>query len=286
MIEKEIIKEVKNLENIQTLVQTYEEIAATRMQRVKASVLSNRDFLSGLAEIFAQVKYSYEQEIAHLRSEGAKAKERAILTRNGKTVAVLLSANTGLYGDIVRQTFQKFVDSLGGAKTDIVIVGRIGKEMFEAFDKLAKYKYFELPDSPAEPKDFKQIIDYIVEYEKVIVYHGEFQSILSQIPVEESLTGELAAGQQTAVEKQQYIFEPSLPSIVSFFETQILSTIFEQTVHESNLSKFASRMINLDRAVVNIGNRIIRTNFRKRRAHHHNLNKKQRDMLSSMALWE
>ena len=288
MAEKKIAQEIIDLKNIQTLVQTYEEIAASRMQRVKSSVLTNREFLFGLGEIFAQVKYSYEQEIERLKRRRKKEGE-TFLVRNGKTVAVLLSANTGLYGDIVRQTFEKFLKSTTGTKADIVVVGRVGRVMFESSKSLAAgsdYKYFDLPDSPADAKDFKKIIDYIVQYEKVVVYHGQFQSILSQVPVEESLTGELPVEQEGAVEQQQYIFEPSLASIVSFFESQIIASIFEQSVHESNLSKFASRMINLDRAVVNVGNRITKTDFKRQRAKHHSINKKQRDMLSSMILWE
>jgi len=288
MVEKKIIQEIIDLKSIQTLVQTYEEIAASRMQRVKSSVLTTREFLAGLGEIFAQVQYSYEREIAKLRNQAKRAEEEAILSRNGKTVSVLLSANTGLYGDIVRQTFEKFLKGIINTKTDIVVVGRVGRGMFEASKPSVEgdYKYFDLPDSPATAEDFKKIIEHIVQYEKVVVYHGQFESILSQVPVGESLTGKLAVEQEAAVEEQLYIFEPSLPVVISFFETQILASIFEQSVHESNLSKFASRMINLDRAVVNVGNRITKTDFKRQRAHHHSINKKQRDVLSSMALWE
>jgi len=64
-----------------------------------------------------------------------------------------------------------------------------------------------------------------------------------------------------------------------------LAAIFEQAMHESSLSKFASRMINLDRAVVNIDESLVKTNFKWQRARHQNMNKKQLGMMSSMALW-
>jgi ATP synthase F1 gamma subunit len=286
--EKQIVEEIKSLENIQGLVQTYEEIAASRMQKVKNSVLSNREFLDVLGEIFAQVKFSYEREIAALKDKAEKEKSLSIIARNGKTVSVLLSANTGLYGDIIRNTFEKFLGGIRDKETDIVIVGRIGKGTFEsALPDLATkdYKYFELSDSTSAPEDFREIISYIVEYEKVVVYHGRFESILSQVPVEDVLTGEYVMEEQVAVEGQAYIFEPSLPAIVSFFESEILASIFEQSLHESSLSKFASRMINLDRAVVNIDESLVKTNFRWQRARHQNMNKKQLGMLASMSLW-
>lgn len=285
MADKKIVEEIQTLENIQVLVQTYEEIAASRMQKVKNSVLSNREFLSGLGDIFAQVKYSYDKEIAKLKSKAKKEESRSIIARNGKTVSVLLSANTGLYGDIIKRTFDRFIAGIQGNQTDIVVVGRVGRGLFDGAMPGVAYTYIEMSDNSTKPEDFKEAIDFIVQYEKVVVYHGRFESILSQIPVEDTLTGELVMEEQAAVEEYAYIFEPSLPSIISFFESEILASIFEQAMHESSLSKFASRMINLDRAVVNIDESLVKANFKWQRARHQNMNKKQLGMMSSMALW-
>ena len=258
------------------------------MQRVKNSVLNNRVFLEGLGEIYTQVKHSYDKEIAHLKSKAKREQAATVIGRNGKTVSVLLSANTGLYGDIVRSTFELFLAGIQDKETDVVVVGKIGRGMFDAvapgLDR-TDYEYFELSDSTSDPEDFSAIIKHIVEYEKVIVYHGKFESILQQVPFEDKLTGELALEGNVAVEEEHYIFEPSLPAVVSFFESEILASIFEQSLHESSLSKYASRMINLDRAVVNIGDSLKKSNFKRQRAHHQNADKKQLGMLASMALW-
>lgn len=289
MAEKRIVEEIKSLENMQILIQTYEEIAASRMQKVKNSVLSNREFLSGLGEIFAQVKFSYEREIKKLRDKSKKKENLSVIARNGKKVSVLLSANTGLYGDIVRSTYDKFIESVRGKETDIVVVGKVGKGLFDqAKDKLGikDYSYFKLSDSTSNPEDFKEVISHIVQYEEVVVYHGKFVSILSQIPVEDPLIGDLQIEEAAVVEEQRYIFEPSLPDIVSFFESQILAAIFEQSLHESSLSKYASRMINLDRAVVNIGKELTKAQFKRQISKHKIFNKKQLSLLSSMSLWK
>lgn len=288
MAEKQIVEEIKSLENIQVLVQTYEEIAASRMQRVKNSVLNNRVFLEGLGEIYAQVKHSYDEEVTKLKSKAKRKEAASVVARNGKTVSVLLSANTGLYGDIIRSSFELFLKGIQSRETDIVIVGKIGKGMFDAAASRVgskEYDYFELSDSTSDPEDFAEIIRHIVEYEQVIVYHGKFESILEQVPFEDKLAGEIALEGNVAVEEEHYIFEPSLPAVVSFFESEILAAIFEQSMHESSLSKYASRMINLDRAVVNIDESLKKANFMRQRAHHQNANKKQLGMLASMALW-
>lgn len=281
---KQIDSEITSLENIHNLVQTYEEIAAGRMQKVKTSVLVSRDFLSGLDEIFQQVKFSYRKELESMKEGKGGTPNR----RNGKTVSVLLSANTGLYGDIVQKTFDKFLAEVQENDSEIVVVGKIGKSMYEATQErlgLRDFTYFDLSDNASRPEDFEEIISHIVKYEKVIVFHGKFQSILSQVAIAESLTGDMPETKKKAAEQNMYIFEPNLQDIITFFESEILASIFEQAMHESNLSKYASRMVNLDNAVVNISESLEAAKFNKKRIKHRLLNKKQLSMISSMSLW-
>jgi F0F1-type ATP synthase gamma subunit len=58
---RELKREKDFLINLRTIMETYEEIAATRMTRVRTSVLQNRNFLLGLNSIFKQVRFSYEE---------------------------------------------------------------------------------------------------------------------------------------------------------------------------------------------------------------------------------
>lgn len=284
MIEKHITEEINSLENLQQLVQTYEEIAASRMQRVKNSVLNNRTFLGDLTEIFASVKASYEREIEAIKHKAMNS-ENSIFTKQRKSVTVLLTSNTGLYGDIIRNTFEQFMQGIQGKDTDLVIVGKVGRRLFDIASPKTAYEYFDLSDGITKPEDFSDLIKYIIGYEKVVVYHGKFENILTQVPIEDILTGDNLISKDTSVETVHYIFEPSLSSIISFFESEIISAIFEQALFESNLSKFASRMINLDRAVVNIEGSLVKAQFGRKRVKHRNINKKQLNTLASLSLW-
>lgn len=278
---KKIDEEIQDLNGMKTLVQTYEEIAATRMQKIKTSVLTTRNFLESLYKIYTHVKFSHNKLIKKLeKKEKKNTKERA--------VAVLLTANTGLYGGIIQGTYKLFAENIGTETTDIAVVGEVGKKLIERDkDKLGitDYKYFEISDGTSDPSDFTNLISFIIQYDSVDVYHGKFGSLLNQIPVKENVTGEMPESERKIVEEAQYIFEPSVESIVKYFESEIMASVFEQSIHESNLSKYASRMINLDRAVVNIKERISKTESRRQKIKHRNMNKRQLDLLSSMALW-
>ena len=281
--DKKIREEITSLQGVHSLVQTYEEIAAIRMQRVKASVLNNRDFLASLFEIYRHVKFSYQKELVQTKAVPAVKKLG--------TVHVLLSANTGLYGDIIHRTFDLFIKGIEGkvSDIDIVVVGKVGLRMFEAVRGnlgVSSYKYFDLPDSTSDPSDFVEIVSYISEYEAVVVYHGQFESILTQKAMKEELSGDLPESEIPAAGGADYIFEPSLGKIVGFFESEILASIFEQSLYESSLGKYAARMINLDRAVVNIGKILDKAHQDESRSHHRSVNKKQLGLLSSMELWK
>ncbi len=275
--------------NMRELVQAYEEIAVTRMQKSRTSVLKTRDFLGGLTEIFQEVKASYQKEIRELMRK-RRIKDRSkisLIKRNGKAAAVLLSSHTGLYGSIVKKTYNLFIDFVKKTNSDAVLVGRLGKVYFQNENPDIKYRYIDFPDNKVEQSILLNLIKELLEYEKIIVFFGEFQNIVSQTPVmldiygNESLTS-------AEVEKKptiKYFFEPSLENLMIFFESEIFTAIFEQTIQESNLAKFASRILNLDAATENISLRLSKVQLENRLLKHRLFNRKQQSSLSSISLW-
>lgn len=285
--QRSIENEILGLESLQRLVETYQEIAAGRMRKVKDSVLKNREFLDGLNEIFQQVKYSHKKELERLLKK-RKIKDLSELSlhkHNDKTVSVLLSANTMLYGDILRRTFKKFVTDVSMIDTDIVIVGKVGLQFYKASKMGKPYKFFDLSDSAMDAKNLKEIIDYVVQYERVSVYHCRFEDILTQVATQQYITGDIAEAVGMEEKAVPYIFEPTLEDVLVFFEVELLAAIFEQTVYESNLSKFTSRMISLDSAIDSIRNRLVEADFTRQRIKHRVMNKEQLASISGISLW-
>ena len=72
---------------------------------------------------------------------------------------------------------------------------------------------------------------------------------------------------------------------MKFFEAQIFASLFDQTVFESQLAKFASRMTSLELRVENIKDILKDVAFEKEKIRHRIINKKQLETFSSMALW-
>ena len=285
MLNKKQIDNLRSqMDNIKLLVQTYEEVAGIHMRKIRTNVLTNRTFIAELEEIYQQLKTSYSDQVIKILAK--KKNNSTILSqKNGKAVTVLLSANTKLYGDIVQQTFDLFIDFVRKNETDIVIVGKLGQSLMDDSGVEKPYTYQELPDTDIDYKSLIDILPLLLAYEKIYLFYGKFQTIASQKPFMLDVYGQQEDIEKKNIAHMHYLFEPSLEKILQFFEQQIFATIIEQTFKESELAKFAARMVALDKATDNINSQMKKVNLQRRIVMHHLQNQKQQQALSGRKLW-
>ena len=286
LAEKEIQQEIEQLKGLQILAQAYEEIASTRMKKIRSTVLSKRDFLIEISEVFEQVRKSYARQVVKLvKRKGIKRGGKiTFLAHNGKTVALFLSANTGLYGDIVKKTFNEFIKEVREKNSEVTIVGRQGLALYLQEEPNRPYTYFDLPDHSATSNQVAEIIKHIVAYERIHVYYGKFINVVNQSPTLFSIAAEINLPKGDEKEVSMYLFEPSLEKILMFFETEIFASLFEQSVSESELAKNASRVMAMDKAASNVTKYLEELRNEKLRIYHRSINKKQLNSLSSVML--
>lgn len=287
------IKEQLGLSSaLQIIAQVYEEISIAQIRQIRDSVLNNRKFLNDLLDLINDVRSAYKQTLEKLRLEqkkkGKKIKEEA---EKSKTLCVLVSANTKLYGDIIQHVFEVFEKAIQEPDTDVMIIGRFGRELFRERRIKRPYSYFEISDNKVYPQDLKPIIFNMVKYKKVVVYHGQFQNIIMQKPAVSVIAGHLMSdpdyvpSKQEVKETHQYLFEPSLKEIVNFFETQFTMTLFYQSIHESELARNASRVKAMEESLDNIRHQEKKLKAVQRLIRKREENKKQLERLSSVSLW-
>ena len=285
---KEVNSEIDYLMSLRAILETYEEIAASRMGRVRSSVLASRDFLFEINAIFQQVKSSYKDEVGLLmkRKKIHDPKELTFLNRNGKTLYVLISANTGFYGEIIRRTYNLFLENLKKEHIlDVMIIGRLGYEFFESENINVPHAFFDFPDDRIDKDQLKKIVQTIIQYQKVLVFYEQFNNVVSQTPIITNITGDPLSYDKEGP-KVKYFFEPTLEKIMIFFEKEIVASIFEQTILESELAKFAARTVALDASTDNTKTRLKQVLFQKDRLKHRQANKEQIEKFSSMMLWK
>lgn len=279
MTKRALYMESQGLAALKTLVETYEELAAMKMQRVRTDVMTARKFSEGLASILVEVESNY-------RKRDPNGSYYTSLNRNGKSVAVFIASDQGLYGDIVYRIYDKFIDFVRNNETEVVVLGKLGAKIISQRNPDLLFNFYDFADDSIHVKSLSAIMRYVLQFEKIFVFSAKMESLVSQVPTVTNISGEKV--DLTNWQKQKitwYLFEPSLEKVLSVFEGEILTSVFEQSIHESQLAKFASRLINLDRSVESIDDKLKDMKSQSRRLAHKLGNKKQLSTLSGISLW-
>ncbi len=293
---KAIGEEIELVNTLKVISQAYEEISVMRMQKIRDSVLKARDYLIKLSSVFYDVKQSHRRFINFLEKEVEDLSPYDILPRNGKTVTVLLSANEKMNGEILSKVFRAFAEHVKtkAMESDIILIGKIGKELYATVSGLPKdYTYIQVPDEKVQLNDVKVLISKLIQYQEINVFYGKFHSVVTQDAVIANITGDkpyddidLAAKPEGQNEEdRKFLYEPSLEELYSFFETQFFSSLFKQTIDESHLSRYASRIKAMEEALVNIEAKSKKLYSEERKSKKATQNKKQNDSIAGMGAW-
>jgi ATP synthase F1 gamma subunit len=282
--EKDIVEEVKHVQSLKTLVEVFGEIASVRMMKIRDTVLKNRDYLEAINSIFRDSLATYASKLSKLVRRGSfkKGGRVTFLGHNGKTVVVLISANTGFFGEVVQATFKKFIEDTKNQNMEVTIIGRLGRSLFTERMPKTPYTYFNLPDFGIDRKKLSEAVRHLVQYEEIRIYYGKYQSVITQKPTMSLISSGTSIGEYVAEPEVKYIFEPNVEKILMFFESEIFASLFDQSIRESQLAKYASRILAMDRAGENIRDNLKSLNLERLKISHEVANRKQLNSLSSV----
>jgi F0F1-type ATP synthase gamma subunit len=298
---KAIVTQIEDLTGIKDIVGASEEIASMKMRSIRNKVLLSRDLNDELTEIYREVTISYKNQIVLLMQEkkGVRAlkqiseSQMALKTGNGEHACVYLSANSGLFSKILERTYQEFAAYLQQHKEATpIVIGEFGKNLFITDFPNRPFVFYPMAEGAASESSLKKITEDLAAYSSVIIFYAKFETMASQTPTVLDVSGQNTKinpnDPQTkiqAIPTTHYLFEPSLEKIILFFETEIFAGIIQQTVTESELARYASRITTLDMARENIDQQLRTVNLEKRFAIHRLMNKKQTEAITGISLW-
>ena len=288
---KNILTQIEDLTGIKDIVGASEEIASMKMRGIRSQVLLSRDLNEELTEIYREVTISYKNQIVLLLNQHAKKHDgtnvnMSLKTGNGKTACVYLSANSGFFNKILERTYHEFVSYLEQHDVVPVIIGEFGKKLFENQFPDRKFVFYAFTEDQTQEDNFKKITTELADYENVIIFYARFESMASQTVSSLDVSGLEKPLTQNAITTTHYLFEPSLEKILEFFEKEIFAGIIQQTVIESDLARYASRITTLDIARENINAKLKAVSLEKRFASHRIMNKKQNEAITGISLWK
>jgi F0F1-type ATP synthase gamma subunit len=299
---KTIITQIEDLTGIKDIVGASEEIASMKMRSIRNKVLLSRDLNEELTEIYREVSVSYKNQILQLMNlqKGEKALKKisesqmSLKTGNGEHACVYLSANSGLFSKILERTYHEFTAYLQQHKEATpIIIGEFGKNLYSTEFPTSPFIFYPLTEDKTNDSAMKKITQDLAGYSSVVIFYAKFETMASQTATMLDVSGQDTINPDTHSTKPQvlipathYLFEPSLEKIILFFETEIFAGIIQQTVTESELARYASRITTLDMARENIDQQLRKVNLEKRFAIHRLMNKKQTEAITGISLWK
>ena len=225
---------VQEGESLRLISKSLGEVAAVRLNRIKANVERNRSFFSEITQIYTMVKVI--------------AKQKGISTpNNNKTISVLLTSNSQFSGKINAQLSSYFAENTKKFETERLVIGKSGQKALQRSAGNMDYKLLVFEEDLPTYQELKTFADHIRGYKRVLVFYSKLESMLSQKPAVTDITA-TADQINVPVKELSYIFEPEVKTVLAFFDSQINVLLLEQTLLESELSRVANRLVSMSEA--------------------------------------
>ncbi len=232
-----ILQEAEQIGTVEDLTAVFETIASTQVAKVKDKVQLSKDFFNLLWRRYSSIRVDPGSRITE-RERGENADKKAF---------IIISAETGLSGDIDQRLIETMLQKYDASNTDIVVLGSHGATQLT--ERGIRFKhYFQVPESESYI-DVSPVINTIRSYGQITVYYEEYVSLgvqdIKSIDLMASLQSMSkqadAASDEDIITAAETIFEPSLDEIADQMETTMMTLAFSQAILESGLAQSASR---------------------------------------------
>lgn len=244
----EIIEEESSL---RTISRAYSEIASAKLTKIRADIETTGQFVQELTGVFRIVKL-----------EAQKRKISPPILKQG-TARIVLTSNHNFYGNLERPIIRLFLLEIGKSEALdqppilTLVIGKTGAVYFKTVSPAQPPPSLIFAHDLPKEDEFQGLVEKVKTYQKILVYHSHFRSLISQVPVVSDVT-QSAIKFPEALEITKHIYEPEIGKMLKFFDQQILTLLLKQTFLESELARTASRLIFMNQAQANSEKSIVK----------------------------
>jgi len=230
-----ILQEAEQIGTVEDLTAVFETIASTQVAKIKDKVQLSKDFFQLLWRCYSSIRVD----------PGSRITERAPGENGDRKAFIIISAETGLSGDIDQRLIETMLQNYHQNDTDIVVLGSHGATQLTERGVPFKH-YFQVPESESYI-DVSPVINAVSTYGQITVYYEEYVSLGVQDIKSIDLMSTLKAMSKEAdvnedvITAAETIFEPSLDEIADQMEVTMMTLAFSQAILESGLAQSASR---------------------------------------------
>lgn len=252
-------RRIKSVKNTQQITKAMKMVAAAKLKRATDRVTAARPFAVKMSEILGNLSARVGDEFSS-----------PLLDERGdeKYLVVLVSADKGLCGGFntnLMKATQNFLRANAGKSTEMIPVGRKGRDFFKRREMMFVEEYVGLTGSGrVEHSDALEIAHRIIRtftddetIDKVFIVFTEFKSVISQeVKVEQLLPIpriEPTENQANNAAQAEYVYEQPAEEIFGKLLPKQIETQIYRAMLESTASEQGSRMTAMDSASKNAG---------------------------------
>lgn len=246
---REIKRQIKSKQNMKQITRAMEMVAASKLRRAQQSAQAARPYAEKMKEVISSI------------AAGSKGVKHPMLqTRDvKKTGYLVITSDRGLAGGYNANLLRKLTQTIkNNHQSDeeyvLFVIGRKGRDFFNKRNMPIIEEVVGLSDSPTFA-DIKSIAYSSVKkfedgaYDELYLVYNQFNSAISQVPVEKKLLP--LAEIEDNTHSADYEYEPSAEGVLEVLLPKYAETLVYSAVLESKASEFGARMTAMGNATKN-----------------------------------
>jgi len=245
----DIRRRIKGIKNTQKITKAMKMVAAAKLRRAQADILSTRPYAEEMLEMLRSlVRRVKEEDHPLLR----KSKDKNI-------ELVIITGDKGLCGSFNTSIIKKSEDFLEHRKDKnlyLNLVGKKGRDFFKKRKFLIRNEFIDI-FRKLNYNDAVRIADQMMdefikrELDAVYLVYNEFKSVLQQRVVVERLLPISDLDDGSELPEIEYIFEPDEKTILETLLPLHIRMQVWRALLESNAAEQAARMNAMENATEN-----------------------------------
>jgi F-type H+-transporting ATPase subunit gamma len=248
---REIRRKIKSVKSTQQITKAMKMVAASRLRRAQARILSARPFANKMEEMMRHLLFRVEQDKPHrLFVPGAGTKRALLLMTSDKGLCGGFNAN------LIRQALS-YIRQYGIQNTDLFIVGKKGRDYFTRMRAPVSKEYLDIANNVSFAH--AEIIAHDLmetffagSYAAVDMIYNEFKSVIQQkIVVKQLLPLVPSPSRGEEVTYPDYIFEPGKTAILESIIPRFIKAQLYRVLLESAAAELGARMSAMENATNN-----------------------------------
>ncbi|MFI5240572.1 MAG: F0F1 ATP synthase subunit gamma [Candidatus Saccharimonadia bacterium] len=220
---------------IEELTDVFESLSSTQIAKIKDKVELSTKFFERLWQVYSALRVDPTSQMTYVRP----------ISEGKNQVFVMITAESGLNGDIDDRLINAVLNDFKPEETDIICIGQHGAGQLR--QRRIKYtNYFAVPVSE-NYVDVSPILEAVAPYPEITVYYESYASLGKQeikkinlISSVREMSADVDPDKQL-ITGADTVFEPSLDVIVDQMEITMVGLALSQVILMSSLAQYASR---------------------------------------------